>query len=258
MYKGKRSKKDLMKSLATDAILTTVRKSHNNTLVYSLKNGGIGYQLHDTEIMRNVDGVITLNSGGYKTVTTKSRLNDILPHEIGIYQKAGIWYLYTGSFNNPNRKTYVFNDGITINCIGQFVKDWKVSNHGGDPKDILALYKRVNKFAKAYINALFEGNVSAPDNGDCRYCLFKDENGVIMGELSKNTDHILNHLEEGYFVPSMLVNAVETFPVSKVAMWTLGDLWGKEKNIVGFIDIAKQQLLSSLRRYIKRQLGLAT
>tara|TARA_R100000988_G_scaffold92895_1_gene57046 strand:+ start:186 stop:548 length:363 start_codon:yes stop_codon:yes gene_type:complete len=41
--------------------------------------------------------IITLNTGGYKTVTTKARINDFFryssEHDVGVYQKDYEWYV---------------------------------------------------------------------------------------------------------------------------------------------------------------------
>ena len=54
---------------------------------------------------------LKLNSGGYQTVTTKSRLNAILQGLIAgasVYQKQFEWFL------NYNNQTHDFNDGMIL------------------------------------------------------------------------------------------------------------------------------------------------
>ena len=51
-------------------------------------------QLHRTNIAVYADGVLTLNTDGYRTNTTKERLNGLLRWvDRKIYQKKGIWYI---------------------------------------------------------------------------------------------------------------------------------------------------------------------
>ena len=109
-YKGQRTKRDLMGSLVEDAIISTVRKTANNTLEYQCENGDRGVQLHDTEIVRiNTDGDITLDSGGWETLTTKERINQFLPNRT-LYQKDYTWYIW----NRKTDETIEFYDGMTI------------------------------------------------------------------------------------------------------------------------------------------------
>lgn len=244
-----RPKYELIKSLVNDAIPDSVRLSGNNTLTYDLDGGGNGVQLHDTEIIRFLnDGSIILNSGGYKTMTTKARINELLPQPWNLYQEDGVWYLS----NWNDSKVYVFQDGITIN------PDGTVSNDGVDPKKLQCLRKKILQYSKDYIKALMKGNVPAPSNGDCWYCLMRDNAGKTLGELSNDNDHLKKHMQGKYFVPSLLVRAIEVFPVSMAARWKLGQLWGEESDQAfdAWDNIASEQLQSSLKRYLYRQFSL--
>jgi hypothetical protein len=109
-YKGQRTKRDLMKSLVSDAIVSTVRKTGNNTLEYQCKNGDRGVQLHDTEIVRFTYEGIILNSGGWQTLTTKERINAHLPAPWRLYQEDFIWYLW----NHNTDESVEFYDGIVV------------------------------------------------------------------------------------------------------------------------------------------------
>jgi len=48
-----------------------------------------------------------------------------------------------------------------------------------------------------------------PNNGDCWHCLFRDKQGKTMGELS-SSDHLLQHLKEGYIHGSLIINALKS------------------------------------------------
>jgi hypothetical protein len=141
--------------------------------------------------------------------------------------------------------------------------------------------KKANKYVKAFINSLADGKVPAPSGRDCWYCLMREVaaniqtgtlhkdgsltnqanvghglNGRTLGEVA-GSDHILDHIEENYFVPSMLLRAIDVFPVSKVAKYWLSNVWNGNNEPEFFCDFAKKQLASSLRRYIRQQLKLA-
>ncbi len=80
------------------------RKIAENTVVERIDADTIGIRFWATIIVKiHRNGQYTLNSGGYRTVTTKNRINDYAP--VNIYQTAGIWYLSHG---------VQFYDGVVV------------------------------------------------------------------------------------------------------------------------------------------------
>lgn len=77
----------------------TAKLAHNTVVrvVEGNKIGEDGYaiRLHSTDIVTFYkDGTVKLDSGGYQTVTTKARMNEILhPMGITVEQKGGTWYV---------------------------------------------------------------------------------------------------------------------------------------------------------------------
>lgn len=77
----------------------TAKLAHNTVVrvVEGNKIGEDGYaiRLHSTDIVTFYkDGSVKLDSGGWQTVTTKARMNEILqPMGITIDQKKSVWYL---------------------------------------------------------------------------------------------------------------------------------------------------------------------
>jgi len=240
------------------------RKLANNTYLNPLgpiEHGTpFGIKLHATDVVIfHADGRVELNSGGWRTVTTKERINRYLPAPWNLYQDKGIWYLTEGNYwADKNRKVYAYEDGITI------AADGTVSGEGTDPKEQLRLRKRIRDYCKAYIAALQLDNVPAPSGGDCFGCALVDKDG----NPGLGTDHLISHLEENYFVPSLLMLAVKRFPVSQAAMWFLGGLWGERDDSPAarthaaatgdhFAGIGCQQLQKALQRYMFEKLGTA-
>lgn len=76
----------------------------DNTIVL---NGTM--QLYKTMIALWCDGLLTLHSGGYRTKTTKERLNGVLKR-LGwqIIQRKGEWFI----FNSQTEESILFYDGI--------------------------------------------------------------------------------------------------------------------------------------------------
>lgn len=74
-------------------------KVGNNTYLKRLDTNTIALQLHDTYVlMYRVDGTVQLNSGGFKTNTTKKRLNDY--SNVVVRQVKGVWSANGAPFND--------------------------------------------------------------------------------------------------------------------------------------------------------------
>lgn len=70
------------------------KKIANNTYLLRIDDGTIGVKLHKTIIIKFLaSGVTILNSGGWKTITTKSRMNDLI-EGYRIYQKKHEWFVH--------------------------------------------------------------------------------------------------------------------------------------------------------------------
>jgi len=91
-------------------------KIANNTFERYEANGDRVIRLHETDIMTfHKDGTVTLNSGGYRTVTTKRRMNQLLPNGIGVIQRAGEWYVQRWMPGTvPVIAEEPFFDGMTV------------------------------------------------------------------------------------------------------------------------------------------------
>ena len=86
--------------------------SKNNTTLAN-RNGIRVLTLHSTEIVHHnpATGEVTLNSGGYRTATTKNRMNQYfntrwLP--LRVFQKGGEWFVRATGIDLP------FHDGMTV------------------------------------------------------------------------------------------------------------------------------------------------
>ena len=82
-----------------------------NTFRY--KDGqNIVTRLHSTDIVKELgDGRYQLNSGGWRTVTTKNRMNMSLCG-YHLYQKAGAWYVCKGNYGYTGGIPYF--DGMIL------------------------------------------------------------------------------------------------------------------------------------------------
>jgi hypothetical protein len=72
------------------------RKIGNNTYAYIEHDGTVAIELHGTKVVRFFpNGLVQLNSGGYRTHTTKKRINKYSP--VRVYQKNFEWFLNDGT-----------------------------------------------------------------------------------------------------------------------------------------------------------------
>jgi hypothetical protein len=83
------------------------RKVGNNTYLERINSETVGVRLHNTHVVTiHADGSYMLNSGGWRTVTTKSRINDYAPARVT--QRAGEWFVRHDGIDIE------FRDGMTL------------------------------------------------------------------------------------------------------------------------------------------------
>jgi len=81
------------------------RKVGNNTYAEIESDNSVSVRLHGTAVVRFYpNGLVKLNSGGWRTSTTKNRINKYSP--VKVYQKKYEWYLQDGA---------EFEDNILVN-----------------------------------------------------------------------------------------------------------------------------------------------
>ena len=219
----------------------------NNTVEYYRADGSKVIRLHLTDIITfNPDGSCTLNSGGWQTVTTKDRINKFSPCRV--FQDKSVWYInLNGSWDRENWIPYA--DGITIH------PDGSVKGQGEDPRELIKLQKQIDRYVKGFMVKLEARKIEQPSGGDCWGCYFKDEK---TGREVMGSDHILDHFKEKYYVPSLLFNAIKQISVSQVAMHYIGySTKMHDEPLTWAEDVAKSQVSKSLKRYLKRRLGMA-
>ena len=179
------------------------RKLEGNTYLVE-KPDGIAIRLWDTEIIRFYDGVaknrkITIESGGFRTKLTKARLNKYLPEWLSISQENYKWSI----INRLTGKKIDYYDGMTIDMQGNLLSGEKVDS-------FVKKRESVRKYISGFVKAVSERKIGLPSGGDCWYCAMKTENGESLGDKAKN-EHLKNHIEEKYYVPSLLFNALNMY-----------------------------------------------
>lgn len=100
---------DAFLTRAKKKILTRKVPNIRSTVLQRLPGGGIAVKYHGTAVvvMYKTGGYL-LNSGGYRTSTTKRRINTFSPARV--YQRKRVWYLDSGE---------IFVDGVRIGMLLQ-------------------------------------------------------------------------------------------------------------------------------------------
>lgn len=182
----------------------SARTIGNNTVAMRQADG-IGVILHSTTILKmHEDGTYTLDSGGWRTVTTKDRLNSLLPAPLGIYSTNGVWMLARRG-NNPGMVSE-FYDGMRFDRHGEMVTEVLMDSG----RELKRVKREIGRYVKLYtderVRELVEDAREHGTGGDCWGCLMVDAatgQGGVFG-----TDHLREHMEEGYTMASLMVNAL--------------------------------------------------
>ena len=220
----------------------TGRLLENNTRLLP-RGSDFAIRLHDTDIVTiHKSGAYTLNSGGWKTATTKARLNDYAP--IRISQDKGQWYVAPG---------LLFADGMHITARGRLTGCGKAR----EKKTQNNLRKAVAAYAKEYIRRLYAGELPAPSNGDCWGCCMRTAEGD--NPMGHGGDHIRGHIREKYYVPSLVLLALNKKGASiaakhNAAYYLKMSGWENTQPFPG--DFIREQISRTLRRYCLQQVGL--
>jgi hypothetical protein len=203
---------------------------------------------HQTPVVTfKEDGDIILQSDGYMTQTTKERMNNYTPERVGVSQAKGLWFL------SVDRKVVIYQDGIVIHQDGTVTGDADKARE----TEVKKIVKTITQYATDFAQALVNGQVLEPSAGDCWYCFMKTEDGLTLGEAEKNNDHITTHIQEKYYVPSLMVRAVERFGGSHYLKSSIAWIWEGNPPYHGSEDYIKREVKSFLVRYLKQLYGIA-
>lgn len=198
-----------------------------NTVEFN-RDGKRVIRLHKTDVVTFEKNGVRLNSGGWRTVTTKDRMNRFMPGGYSVFSMNGFWYV------GSHTKFVAFFDGIRV---PQDVDKPKRESARAARRE-LRLKKQIKKFLSK-----LDGSrpLPLPNAGDCFLCQFK----------SDNADHLLSHVQEGYLHGSLIMRALEAAGYRDPLL-----IFQMEQN-----DRARgrkpQFVKRALRRFLYRRLGLA-
>ncbi len=226
------------------------KKVANNTYLIQ-RDGYIAVRLHNTDVVDIYLDKLILRTGGWMTNTTKERINRYLPVGWNLYTEKRIWWLsYVTSYGEDGEQSkWQFKDGINIH------QDGNVFDFERSPTKMPRRSKMVREFATEYLAKLSEGRMEAPSAGDCMYCFMHEvETGKLLGDLHQS-DHMVLHLEEKYYVPSIIVNALTELGGSLMAKDYVMRKFNNEEEY-SFGGIISEDLYRMLVRYVGRKVGL--
>jgi len=213
----------------------TSRKLANNTYLVRKDGDSFAVRLHATDIITLCpSGAVVLNSGGWKTPTTKARINDYAPAPVQIHQNKGLWYYRDGS---------LFQDGDTITGDGKIWREGGAEN-APDKQELDRLKKDILKFSKLAAASL---PLPEPGFGDCLFCQCERE----PGSNDAGCSHLASHLAEGYVVPSLVFRALKD---AKAGDLILSATFG---HYPAWEDVAGPYVKRAVSSYLKKRFGLA-
>ena len=217
------------------------RKLANNTYLIR-RDDRIAVRLYETDIIAFFErgGSMYLHSGGFRTVTTKDRMNRF-QGRVRVFTERGVWYVSRGQATGWKKVPYT--DGFKVGPRGGLYPK------PGEP-DAAKLRARIRKYAADFEAQYEAGKVRLPGGGDCWFCLLVDHAGNSWGD--RESEHLTSHLSEAYYVPAMLRNAMKeaALPPLYYADWQ----HRCEVNTRGYLG--HHWVARTIRKYLYRQLGV--
>jgi len=217
-----------------------------NTFRYQRPDGTQVIRLHRTDIVeKRPDGSQVLNTGGWKTITTKDRLNTFSDYRVD--SRKGVWTVTGPEGSAP------YYDGIVL---PQAFRDAKAQAKGDRAVEA---EKKLAADIKRFVKLIpLEGDLPLPNDGDCWYCRMKAQPGSApdrthfsadkskapsLGDATGDHDHLRNHIREGYMHGSLIANALQESGYPNLA--------------IAFRYIDRKRVRQSVAKYLRRRLGLA-
>lgn len=193
------------------------KKIGNNTYI-ERRDEDFAVRLHNTDILTiRPDNSFVVDTDGWLTVTTKDRLNEHAPHAVHFGSDRGQWQVRFGNWDTPNAHTRPYADGMVIypSSEGGWTTDpdtemdkalAEAEVHNKALRKAIAKYVKDFRFPQTQREIFDLGGIDT--GGDCWDCGMVLENGQTMGDFTES-DHLTNHMKEGYYVPSLVLNAVK-------------------------------------------------
>lgn len=206
------------------------RKLANNTYVRRLPDDTIAIRLHDTDIVIvHPDDTFMLDSGGWRTYTTKDRINKFSPARV--YQERNHWYVWPGP--TP------FFDGIIVDMMGK-----PINVDQGEADAAVAEQKKLDKQINRMIASLRKlDKLPHPNGGDCWGCFMMTDSG----ERPLGSDCVLGHLEDNYLHGSLIYRAMQWAGYRPEGISIHWHSWDGERGW------SKEVIIRAMRRFLRHE-----
>jgi hypothetical protein len=215
-----------------------------NTFRYATTDNREVIRLHHTDIVESLgNGRFRLNSGGFKTITTKDRMNHglrLFDSKFYVYSERGLWFVQE---RHSERQPIPFRDGMVIPDSFDLPAERKRAERAGAAA--LKLKARISAFV---CETLADGSeLPVPNGGDCLLCwadiasMDSDRNATFG-----SPDHIESHVKEKYMHGSLIRAAFRSAGLTDYAM-RLYCYSGRPDH---------KRVRQIVRKYIGKRLGL--
>lgn len=226
---------------------TEVKTVSNNTLHYRI-GGKEFWRLHQTDILirDTKTGDWTLSSGGWRTNTTRDRMNEYGP--VRIIQEKGQWFILARGKDGTTDydKRYPYADGMVVSEDGTPKNAAVIEKKSAETAKLL---KQIASFCTKAHKVIREKGLPQPSAGDCWLCSMSEvKTGKGWGETTGDTSHLIEHMKEGYVHGSLLVRAMKARRNDQNAAFFWQSAMADPKSY--FV----KEIVNDLRRYLKRSL----
>jgi len=193
----------------------------------------VDIQYHDTIILSFWSDRFMINSGGWRTMSTKARINEFVPRGFNLSQNRSVWYL----------NGLPFYDGMIV------IRD-RIEPDAKAKKELARVVK-IKRQVKAYCDKLAKmidnHTLKDPGGGDCWLCMMKNTDGKLVDGMG----HLMSHLEQKYVHGTLVWNALEDQGCDVDFLWR-AYYRGCDKS-----GVFKRYAVSAVRRWFYRNLGIA-
>ena len=220
------------------ALMNTSRNRENgkplvkNTRLFD-RGDHFAVQLYSTDIVGLYpDGSFTLNTGGWYTKITKSRMTEYAPTNACIQSRKGIWHIISERLNfgpkdEHGNKPFIgstilhdseFYDGMRFGSNGLPLKPLVPDNALADRLD-LSIRKYKKEFCAEMVRIVKEtGKLPRAGPGDCWGCSMaaQGKNDILTG-----VAHYFHHFNDHYYVPALLGRAVLEGNTHPLIIWSM-------------------------------------
>lgn len=203
-FRENRTKMELLDGVKD--IVSSRKCNGRSTVRYTTSDGTERIKYHDTVVLEvRKDGSIRLDSGGFRTVTTKERINTY-QNIVSIWQAKGEWSVHTGEAVIP------FTDGMEFRKNGQLIGGKRAASKAdAEVNRKRRVARKIARYCTALKKEIAENGVPRPSNGDCFLCR----------EAMKPTC-LQSHLDEVYIHGTLVFNAVKWAGYNGEAWFRLG------------------------------------